>query len=132
MSSDKPDLVVWSPERGYYAKELTYGSNIGAPKIFLENSDSWKQQGVSNVNQYFHVKFQELKEMYDKYIQEFGWNDLIYRHAEYSFIPTVGHTYHLYERDNGQMFLSLIEPNAWKMRYIGSFRLDSEGKWIKV
>lgn len=132
MSTDKPDLVVWSEERGYYAKELTYGSNIGAPKIELSNADSWKQTGVSNVNHYFQTKFQELKELYHKYVQEFGWNDLIYRHAEYSFIPIVGHTYHLYERDNGQMFLSIIEPTAWQMRWVGSFQLDSSGKWIKV
>ena len=33
----KPDLVVWNEEKGYYAKELTYGRNIGAPAIKLDD-----------------------------------------------------------------------------------------------
>ena len=28
MEKKKPDLVVWDEERGYYANELTYGSNL--------------------------------------------------------------------------------------------------------
>ena len=31
MSKKKPDLVVWDEEKGYYQRELTYGSNHGAP-----------------------------------------------------------------------------------------------------
>jgi len=32
-SKKKPDLVVWSEKRGYYARELTYCSNLGALRI---------------------------------------------------------------------------------------------------
>ena len=56
----KPDLVVWSKERGYYAKELTYGSNLGAPAIQLENVDGWKKIQALEVNKQLSTKFNEL------------------------------------------------------------------------
>ena len=37
----KPDLVVWDEEKGYYARELTYGSNVGAPVIKADNVSTW-------------------------------------------------------------------------------------------
>jgi len=30
------------------------------------------------------------------------------------------------------MFLSLIEPNQWNQKFIASFKLDSNNKWIKI
>mgnify|MGYP000598406580 CR=1 FL=1 len=41
--NSKPDLVVWDEEKGYYQKELTYGSNVGAPAIKMEDVGGWKQ-----------------------------------------------------------------------------------------
>jgi len=30
------------------------------------------------------------------------------------------------------LFLSLIGPTEWNMKHIGSFKLNSEQKWIKI
>jgi hypothetical protein len=35
-------------------------------------------------------------------------------------------------RNDDTTFLSLIPPEQWKQKYIGSFKLDSTQKWIKV
>ena len=128
----KPDLVVWDEEKGYYARELTYGSNIGAPVIKLDEVSTWKQGKVKEVNDQFKTKFEELKKEAEKLINEYNWNELIYSQVEYSFQPVVGHIYHLYIRKNESMFLSMIEPNNWDMEYIASFKLDSTNKWIKI
>ena len=51
-----PDLVVYSEDKGFYSKELTYGSNVGAPAIKLEDVTGWKktqalvQTNNSNLN----------------------------------------------------------------------------------
>ena len=37
-----------------------------------------------------------------------------------------------YQRDDQNLFLSIIGPNEWDEIYIGSFRLDSNDKWEKV
>lgn len=128
----KPDLVVWSEERGYYPRELTYGSNLGAPAIKLDNVAGWKLSNVHNVNTEFKTRYNELMEQARKLQQEYEWNELIYSSVEYNFQPTIGQTYHLYRREDSSMVLSIIEPQSWKLEFIASFRLDSTNKWIKI
>ena len=127
----KPDLVVWDEERGYYSKELTYGSNIGAPSIHLEDVDGWKQMQAQKANKVFTKKYNELKEKFEELIDEVKWNEFVYS-AKYNFLPVMGETYYLYERADGSPFLSLIAPNEWPMKFIGATRLESNNKWIKL
>ena len=127
----KPDLVVWDEERGYYSKELTYGSNIGAPSIHLEDVDGWKQMQAQKANKVFTKKYNELKEKFEELIDEVKWNEFVYS-AKYNFLPVMGETYYLYEKADGSPFLSLIAPNEWPMKFIGATRLESNNKWIKL
>lgn len=128
----KPDLVVWDEEKGYYARELTYGSNHGAPVIKTNDVSTWRQSKVNEVNTQFKAKYEELKAEAEKLINEYNWNELIYSKVQYTFQPIVGKTYHLYTRKDESVFLSLIEPGSWSMNYIASFKLDSSNKWIKI
>jgi hypothetical protein len=131
MEKKKPDLVVWNEEKGYYQRELTYGSNQGAPAIKLEDVGGWKQMQAGVANKQFQSKYEELKSEYQKLIDEVNWNELVYQ-STYSFIPVMGEVYHLYMRNDDTTFLSLISPNQWNKKYIGSFKLDSTQKWTKV
>ena len=121
----KPDNVADNPGL------LPYGSNVSAPAIRTEDIDAWKQRGVNKVNKQLSTKFEELKEEYRRLVQEFQWNELVYT-AKFAYEPVIGETYHLYVGNNGAPFLSLIGPNEWNREYIGSFRLDSNQKWIKI
>jgi hypothetical protein len=121
----KPDNVADNPGL------LTYGSNIGAPAIQIENVDAWKQSNALKVNKQFQKKFEELKENYQKLIEEFKLNDLVYS-AKYNFEPVIGEVYHLYYNKSGGIFLSLITPSEWNYEFIGSFKLDSNYKWNKI
>lgn len=132
MSEKKPDIIVWDAERGYYSKELTYGSNVGAPVIKAEDVIGWRDREVVNVNHQFKTKYEELKAEIEKLVSEYNWNDLIYRFAQYNFIPVIGETYHLYQKEDESYFMSLIEPQCWNKKHIGSFKLDSSNKWIKL
>ncbi|MFT5713611.1 MAG: hypothetical protein ACI9WT_000147, partial [Flavobacterium sp.] len=38
--------------------------------------------------------------------------------------------YHLYRDANGVNFLSLIGPLEWNKEHIGTFKLNSDKKWI--
>jgi hypothetical protein len=64
-------------------------------------------------------------------MESYEWNQLIYN-SSFSFKPEKGAVYHLYQRSNQKLFLSIIQPNEWDEIYIGSFRLDSNDKWEKV
>jgi len=131
MAEKKPDLVVWSEEKGYYSKELTYGSSTSAPAIRLEDVGGWKQIQAQNANKIFTKKYEEIKNEFRKLVDEVSWNEFVYS-STYNFLPVIGETYYLYEKDNGSVFLSLIAPNEWRMKFLGATRLESNNKWIQM
>ena len=130
--SKYPDNVAWDDqEERWVANILPYASNVGAPVIKPENIDNWRKRGVTKVNHHLETKFLELKDEYNKLVEEFKWNDLVYN-AKFSFEPVIGETYHLYTGDNNENFLSLISPNEWDKKCLGSFQLTADQKWIKI
>ena len=122
--SKKPDNVADSPGL------LPYGSNVGAPAIKQEDISLWKTEGVVKTNNYFKSRYEEIKEEYRKLIEEFEWNEMIYN-SKFSFEPVIGEIYHLYVGNEGSHFLSLIPPNEWNKEHIGTFKLNSDKKWVK-
>ena len=125
MSKDKPDM---------YAENkaiMPYGDSVAAPKIVVPDTNAWVTQQSVDVNNYLSSKFTELKEEYAKLISLYKWNELVNK-SEFSFIPVKGHTYFLYQRKDEKLFLSLIEPECWNELFVGSEKLDSDNKWIKV
>ena len=129
MIKEIPDNVVFSEENGYNANILPYASNVSAPVIKVDDIVAWKSRGIHNVNKEFESKFNELKAAYKKLMQEYEWNDMVYN-AKFSFEPVIGETYHLYNGDDGINFLSLIAPNEWNKKYIATFKLNSDKKWV--
>jgi len=133
MSKKKSDNIVHTEEDGYNASILPYGSNASAPAIKLEDISSWKSLGANKVNKQFSAKFNQLKEEYHQLVEEYKWNDLVYK-ANFSFEPIIGETYHLYTGKDGSPFLSLIGPNEWLKGkdFLGTFILNSERKFEYV
>jgi Protein of unknown function (DUF2452) len=62
---------------------------------------------------------------------EYKWNELVYN-AKFSFEPVIGEIYHLYSNNDGTNVLSLIAPNEWNKEHIGTFKLNSEKKWVRI
>jgi hypothetical protein len=110
---------------------LPYGSNVSAPAIKIEDISSWKTRGVQKVNNQLKTKFFELRDEYEKLIEELRWNDLVYK-SQFSFEPVIGQIYHLYANKNEKLFLSLIGPKEWNQKHLGTFKLNSEQKWVKL
>jgi hypothetical protein len=122
---EKPDNVADNPGL------LPYASNIGAPAIQTENIEGWKQHNALKVNKQFQTRFDELKQEYQKLIEEFKWNELVYS-AKYNFEPIIGESYYLYYNKRGDIFLSLIGPMEWHYEFIGEFKMDTNNKWNKI
>jgi len=124
-------MVVWDEERGYYPGQLPYGSNLGAPAIKIEDIGSWKRAQASQANLQFKAKYEELVAQAKKLAEEVSWNEVVYS-AQYNFTPMIGEPYFLYERKDKSLFLSIINPSSWSETHIGTFKLDSTQKWIKI
>ena len=111
-----------------------YATNVGSAVIEPIDVDGWKNEQVTTVKKQFEERFKELKEAYDKLVEDYNWNKIIYE-SEILFDPVMGKTYYLYQRENGSRFLSLISEEEWgdlserKLNYIGSFKQDSRRKW---
>lgn len=129
MKSKIPDNVVYSAEEGFNANILPYATNVGAPVIRVDDVVSWKSRGIDNVNKELGNKFNELRIQYQKLMEEYEWNELVYS-AKFSFEPVIGEIYHLYRDANAVNFLSLIGPQEWNREHIGTFKLNSDKKWI--
>lgn len=122
---EKPDNVADNPGL------LPYGSNVGAPSINIGNIEHWKEPRILSLNKQFEDKFLELKKEYDKLIDDYKWNELVYS-SKFNFEPVIGKVYHLYYSKDKSVFLSLVEPHEWNREHIGSFRYGHDSKWVKI
>jgi hypothetical protein len=131
MGKEKPDNVVYSDQNGYNASVLSFPTSVGAPVILLDDVAAWKSRGIATLNKEFENKFNELKIQFEKLMDEYHWNELVYS-AKFSFEPVVGEIYHLYSGDDGVNFLSLIAPTEWNKEHLGTLKLNSDKKWILI
>ncbi|TDU81019.1 uncharacterized protein DUF2452 [Prosthecobacter fusiformis] len=117
------DLAQTAP-RGNF---LHYPSSRLGAKIIPQDLTNFKSRGVSRVERELQQELIELREKYLKVIDSFNWNKLIYE-AHFGFEPVIGEVYHLYAVE-GKHHLSMIEPESWHQKWIGTFRLNADGRW---
>ncbi len=133
MSSDKkPDSVVFNTaSQSYDAALKPYATSVGAPVITTTDTTAWKNRSINKVNQKVQAKYLELKATYEQMMEEFTYNKLIFA-AKFSFEPVTGEAYHLYKKENGETFLSIIAPNQCNFHSLGSFYLTADQIWEKI
>ncbi len=131
-NTKKTDDIVFNEETQKYDAALkSYATNVGAPVITPTDTIAWKNRSINKLNHKVQTRYQEIKEQYEQLMKEFEYNKLIYD-AKFTFEPVIGDTYHLYKRDNGETFLSIIAPNQCSFNSLGSFRLNADQLWEKV
>ncbi|MEM1259161.1 MAG: DUF2452 domain-containing protein [Bacteroidota bacterium] len=128
----KPDNVVFNEiTKSYDASLKEYGTNLSAPVIRIESLGPWKTQGIQAVNNNLSAEFEELKQKYMALQERYRYNQLVYA-SDYNFKPSVGKTYHLYNKVDGKTFLSILGPEECNFDFVASFRLDSNLIWERV
>ena len=128
----KPDNVVFNTETQKYDAALKpYATSVGAPVITTTDSVAWKNRSIAKVNHKLEARYMELKAEYEKMMQEFEYNKLIFD-AKFTFEPIIGEVYHLYKRENGETFLSIIAPEQCDFNSLGSFYLNADQIWEKT
>ncbi len=133
MAEDKkPDSVVFNTETQKYDAALKpYATNVGAPVITTTDTNAWKNRSINKINHKVEAKYLELKAEFEKMVQEFEYNKLIFD-AKFNFEPIIGEVYHLYKRENGESFLSIIAPEQCRFDAQGSFYLNADHIWEKI
>jgi flavin reductase (DIM6/NTAB) family NADH-FMN oxidoreductase RutF len=132
-AKERPDNVSFDKvSQTYNSSTLPYGTNIGAPSINHVGVSNWKNTSISSFNHTFQDKVEAIKNDYQKLIEEYQINELLYS-SKMGFEPIIGKVYHLYAKKNiEEQFLSLIPPNSWNKKHLGSFKLTSDKVWKKI
>ncbi|MCG8183785.1 DUF2452 domain-containing protein [Tenacibaculum piscium] len=133
MTEDKkPDNVVFNTTTQKYDASLKpYATSVGAPVITTTDTIAWKNRSINKINHKVATKYLELKAEYDKMMQDFEYNKIIFE-AKFTFEPIIGQIYHLYKRENGESFLSIIAPEECDFNSLGSFYLNVDQIWEKI
>jgi hypothetical protein len=111
-------------------KLKSYPTEIGSLNFKSDDIELFKINKTSKLKNFYNQKFEEIKQEYISLMNDIEVNERLYN-CKYSFEPIVGQTYHLYLKDDGTEFLSIIAPNEWKKTFIGSYLYDSDGRWIE-
>jgi len=126
------DKVPYDEETGkFYKHLLTYASEVGSIKFEVQDVSLWKRNELEKVKNVFQQDLVEINEKIQRLMDDIVLNDMIYS-SNMNFEPIVGHTYYLYENKKGEKFLSLIEPELWNMPYLGTYKLNSDRKWVSI
>lgn len=113
---------------------MPYGDNVAAPAITLPDTKDYREVKVKEAQNKLKSKYEELEQEFKKLVETAADNELIYS-ASIRFSPIVGRTYHLYAKDDGETWVSMIGPDEWGQGYdfefLGSFRLATDSVWIR-
>lgn len=110
----------------------SYPTEIGSQKFEPDDIQLFKIEKTSKLKHHFTSKFSELQSQYKTLMDEIQLNERLYS-AKHNFEPIPGKSYHLYIKDTGEEFLSIISPKEWgnKFDYIGTYEFLSDGRWIQ-
>ena len=122
----KPDNVVYNiKSKEYDSYKKNYPTDLGSPAF---DSAILKRDNIAF--KYLKTRFDEINNEYNDLLTTLKWNELIYN-SECNFNPITGLIYHLYEHKDHTL-LSIIGPDEWEKKYIGSFRLLANDLWKKI
>jgi flavin reductase (DIM6/NTAB) family NADH-FMN oxidoreductase RutF len=126
----RSDAVAFDQKTGTYnASLLPYATSASGPAFSATDLSVWKNVAASKMSAHFKTRFEEIKDEYDEMMSQFEWNQIVHN-SKIGFEPIVGEEYYLYERDDGERFLSIIPPHTWKKKLIGSFKLTTDRMWL--
>ncbi len=129
-----PDKVAQNPGLLPYAHNLSSGvirpEDMGKVKSYalqaMEQQTDMQLKQIQEQIQLLYNQAQEIKSRTDISV----W---IYQ-ADMGFDPIVGHTYHLYEKEDGRHFLSMVSPTEWGRskkfrRFVATVKLLADHTW---
>ncbi len=113
---------------------MPYGDSVSAPAITKVDTTGYRQVKSKEASAKLRGRYAELQEEFRQLVATSEDTQRMYD-ATVSFVPIIGHTYHLYRRENGEEWVSMIAPEefgTYYHEYIGSYRLATDSVWIRV
>ena len=93
--SEKPDRVADNKST------MPYGDNVAAPAITEVDTTGYRQMKSKEASAKLRGRYEELQEEFRQLVATSEDTKRMYD-AAVSFVPIIGHIYHLYRRENGE------------------------------
>ena len=103
----KPDRVADNKST------MPYGDSVSAPAITKVDTTGYRQVKSKEASAKLRGRYEELQEEFRQLVATSEDTQRMYD-ATVSFVPIIGHTYHLYRRENGEEWVSMIAPEEFR------------------
>ncbi|XP_071579668.1 uncharacterized protein C1orf50 homolog [Temnothorax nylanderi] len=102
----------------------------------LEEEDNCIKANSCNKLQVIAEQIRFLQKQSEGILLEAERNAKLY-HVACNFVKQPGHIYHLYQRESGQLYFSMLSSEEWgslapSQNYKGSFRLEQDRSWTPL
>lgn len=102
----------------------------------IEKADNCIKNNVCNKLQVIAEQIRFLQKQTESILLEAARNANLH-HVACNFVKQPGHVYHLYQRESGQLYFSMLSPEEWgnsipSQSYKGSFRLEQDRSWTSL
>lgn len=113
---------------------MPFGDSVSAPAITEVDTSGYREVKSKEASAKLRGRYEELQEEFRQLVSTSEDTQRMYE-ASVSFVPIVGKVYHLYRRENGEEWVSLIPPEdfgSYYHEYLGSYRLATDSVWVRV
>ncbi|MEQ8927448.1 MAG: DUF2452 domain-containing protein [Fulvivirga sp.] len=119
---------------------LPYAHHAGSALIKPEDKGKIKGQALAAMHEQSQMHLEKIYEQMKLLLKQaeevhsrIEISEQIYQ-AEMKFKPLMGHTYHLYEKEDGKQLLSVISPREWGAsmpfkKFVATVKLLSDHTW---
>ena len=122
---------------------LPYASSLGSVAIRPTNEGVIKYKALAAMEEQTQMHLDQIREQIEllaRQAQEIRKRkelSLMIYESKLSFQPQIGHTYHLYEKKDGNHILSLVAPHEWGgagpfKAYVSSVKLLADHTWVEI
>ena len=126
--AEKPALLPYAHTvGGFVIKPIDEGREKGrAIRSMEEQTDMQMAQ--------LYKQMELLASQAEKIKQRMEVSQQIYQ-ADMTFVPLIGHQYHLYQRSSGKMLLAMVGPNQWGRsgmpydKFVATVKLLADHTW---
>lgn len=119
---------------------LEYAHNVGSAIIKPEDKGKIKGRALSAMYEQTDQQLAQIKQQIDllaKQVREIEKRKLISERiyeSKIGFQPVIGHTYHLYQKEDGTFIVSMLSQNDWgrskpNWEYLTAVKLLGDHTW---
>lgn len=127
------DKVAESPHN------LPYAHTVGGSVVKPIDKGRMKGLAVTAMYEQTDMQLDQIKEQIELLAQQarsiqqrVEISERVYQ-CQMNFKPLIGHTYHLYSRDNGEEILSMVAPGEWgrtnPLTFVATVKLLADHTW---